>query len=402
MDEEKDENWDAFKDRLDDLHLLWTLIQNLQFQYATNANPKIVKDEEEDAEELDLKEFKDLAAELMMIDPMLKKAVEEQGMDRLFSISVDIWMNKSNDNQRHNALAKLGRYLVTCMFPSCKWYDCEHHPRDFPFNMSSLFELDHDTMQLGSGSPYEIAKKQGVVPMIEEVKDTKCQLVCSLHHDRGEGSRKKSNALAASKSICLVTSKQEQEYRSPRAVVLNEDKQDPITSIKFTFFLLECQARNVTRSSTHWGTMVTLAHAYFGIALDNMYKYNGTYYEKHNSRYILFNEFLAEIISYLCGRCADPTCKDGDLRNRPPFSTARVWDHDEKKSEAVTSLSKGNTFYMLNELLSWTVPLCCVSDAIRTSNQRNGCARRCYAIGGCTCKKYSNPLPMKVVITNKK
>ena len=395
IDDEKNE-WVLFCARLDALGPLWDLIDACH--NAALGNPTVQQSDGTEVK-LTLGQFKSQAEELMKVDSMLCEGLKVKGIDGMLKINNDKWMNKSNKDQRRYALAKSGRYLVCFMFGECAGFDCNRHPINL--DVSSLFHLDHDgTLKLGARTPSQIACSHGMRALVAEVKEKKCIMTCDKCHDKGDGNRKHYHP-AAYKNLPIVRYKPAVSYRSPQNVVFNNDGKDPIAALSFVFFLLDSQARNVT-SKSHWGTMRTLLLAYFDLVADGMVKYDGTYYDNvgTGSRMRLFNELLPEIISFLCGRCADLTCKDGDLRNKSPMSTARVWDHDKKKSGSITEI--GNTFHMLNELLSWTVPLCCVSDAIRTRNQQNGCARRCYAMDGCSCTKSSNPFPTKVGIKNTK
>lgn len=363
-----------------------------------SANPKVsIKGEDV---ELDLATFKKRVKPLMMSDRMLKKGIEELGIDAmLLNISEDEWKNHKNSKQRNGAIGKIGTYLLKFMWKECEGAGCNFHLIDHS-SLSDLADLDHDTLKHDSTrSPSTIAKDEGIVALVEEVIEMKCKKKCKECHDTGDGTRKFD--VDAIKSIC-ITSHEQVEHRSPYKVLLNTDGKDAITQIKLVLCIMETSARNATHDGTSFQTLRTVTSTFFPhIVLDNLVNYSASYFNEDVERKDeKVNSIITSLIAFSVGFCAEPDCKTGDFRNMPP-TTNPTWDHDEKKGCEISRLRQGNTIVMLNELISWTEPLCFISDAKRTHAQRRGCGDgRCYNVeGNCNCKRvanYQDAFPKKV------
>lgn len=364
-----------------------------------NANPKVSIKGKKKAE-LDLAAFKTQMESFMMKDRMLKKGIEELGIDAmLLNISENEWKNNKEKKQRNNAIAKIGTYLLKFMWDRCQGAGCNFHLINHPL-LSSSADLDHETLKLNSKrSPSTIAKDEGIVALVKEVLKMKCKKKCKQCHDRGDGTRKFD--VDAIKSIC-ITSHEQVEHRSPYKVLLNTDGKDAITQIKLVLTILEISARDTSHAGTSFQTLRTITSTFFPhIVLDNLVNYSASYFnelvERKDEK---VNCIITSLIAFSVGFCAEPECKTGDLRNMPP-TTNPTWDHDVKKGDEISTLRGRNTILMLNELISWTEPLCFISDAKRTHAQQRGCGDgRCYNVkGNCNCKRVKNPkdaFPKKV------
>jgi len=379
---------------------LWMLLDECRNQ-VRNANPKVSIKGKKKAE-LDLATFKDRVKPLMMSDRMLKKGIEELGIDTmLLNISEDEWKNHKNDTKRNGAIGKIGTYLLKFMWDRCQGAGCNFHLINHPL-LSSSADLDHDTLKLDSTrSPSTIAVNEGIVALVKEVLKMKCKIKCKECHDRGDGRREFD--VDAIKSIC-ITSHEQVEHRSPYKVLLNTDGKDAITQIKLVLTILEISARDASRAGTSFQTLRTITSTFFPrIVLDNLVNYSASYFNEDVERKDeKVNCIITSLIAFSVGFCAEPECKTGDLRNMPP-TTNPTWDHEEKKGCEISKLRTVNTILMLNELISWTEPLCFISDAKRTNAQRRGCGDgRCYNVeGNCNCKRVKNPkdaFPKKVYL----
>jgi hypothetical protein len=167
---------------------LWVFLDECRNQ-VLNANPKVsIKGKKV---ELDLAAFKTQMESFMMRDRMLKKGIEELGIDAmLLNISEDDWKNIKNSQQRNNAIGKIGTYLLKFMWDRCQGEGCNFHLINHP-SQSSLADLDHDTLKLNNKrSPSKIAKDEGIVALVKEVLKMKCKKKCKECHDTGDGRRK--------------------------------------------------------------------------------------------------------------------------------------------------------------------------------------------------------------------
>ena len=203
------------------------------------------------------------------------------------------------------------------------------------------------------------------------------------------------------KNICIApsTPKTYADYRSPENLLLNKDGKDRKLSIKWIFFLLDIYSRDVVQTTnTTMQTMRAIAAAYFPRnVVDNMVNYDASCYDNDVfARLRNVSAIITNIITYQSGYCADPTCQHGDTTNKEPLNTNNTWDHDKKKSNCIPHIK--NPITRLNEMCSWTVGLCWISDAKRTYKQCLGCARRCYNLGECNCSKVTGErrFPTKV------
>ena len=333
---------------------------------------------------------------------MLMKGLEKWGVDKmLLEIDEDLWINKDHIRQRINYLAKLGSNMLAWMWDSCQHPLCKEHPFDHPHQLTSMFHIDHEKLKNDSKQTViSIAKGEGILEAVKEVKEMECRMKCKNHHDLGEGKREFD--VNVMKNICIVlsTPKTYKDYRSPENLLLNEDGKDRILSIKWIFFLLDIYSRDVSQTNnTTMQTMRAITAAYFPrCVVDNMVKYDASCYDNDDlyGRLKNVSDIIANIITYQSGHCADPTCRHGDTTNKAPLETNNTWDHDKKKSKDISSII--HPIIRLNEICSWTVGLCWVSDAKRTYKQCRGCARRCYNLGECNCKKVTGErrFPTKV------
>jgi hypothetical protein len=184
-------------------------------------------------------------------------------------------------------------------------------------------------------------------------------------------------------------------------VILNTDGKDAITQIKLVLNIMEISARDASHTDTSFQTLRTITSTFFPhIVLDNLVNYSASYFNEllsDDCKVDKVNGTITSLIAFSVGYCAEPDCKTGDLRNMPP-TTNPTWDHDEKKGCEISNLRQVNTIVMLNELISWTEPLCFISDAKRTHAQRRGCGDgRCYDVeGNCNCTRVANAFPKKV------
>ena len=377
---------------------LWVFLDGCR-QQVSNANPTVsIKGENV---ELDLAKFKTQMKSFMMKDRMLKKGIEELDIDTmLLNISENEWKNNKHRSQRKAYIAKIGMYLLKFMWDRCQGEGCDFHLINHP-SQSSLADLDHDTLKLNSErSPTKIAQREGIVALVEEVLEKKCKKKCKECHDIGDGNRKNFD-VDSIKSISITEHEPADDYRSPQDVLLNSDGKDAITQIKLVLIIMEYSARNATHTSTSFRTMRTITSTFFPcIVLDNLVNYSASYFDELiEEKKVKVDCIITSLIAFSCGRCAEPECKTGDLRNMPP-TTNPTWDHDEKKSDDISTLRGVNTILMLNELISWTEPLCFISNGKRTRAQQRGCGNgRCYDVeGNCNCERVANPpaLPKKV------
>ena len=167
IDDENNEYWDSFCARLDALNPLWQLFDACRNQ--TPGNPTVQQSDGTEVK-LTLEQFKIQAEVLMKADPMLRKVLDEKGIDGMLKINNDKWMNKSNTNQRNSELATSGRYLVVCMFEKCAGFDCNRHPLNL--DVPSLYHLDHvGILRLGGKAPSAIACSHGMRALVAEVKE---------------------------------------------------------------------------------------------------------------------------------------------------------------------------------------------------------------------------------------
>ena len=165
------------------------------------------------------------------------------------------------------------------------------------------------------------------------------------------------------------------------------DRENHLTPFRFLFFISEVLHNGALSKAKSvpcvHDDLKCLARFYFNRDVDDLTTYNGgwfnlskgekkNYFNVHAPRSVMTQRLIMNLIPIACKRDPDPQLKDElasflDMSAKEHFSVHE--DHEGGKNCKPSDLPDKGLVFMLNEILSYLLPMKSITHDARTSNQ---------------------------------
>jgi len=237
---------------------------------------------------------------------------------------------------------------------------------------SQLYGWHGDHTRDKSDDPSMVARTKSIPELLAEMK--KCRLRCSFCHNFGEEKR----------SWEVVAYTCQLDYP---VGVESKPAKDVFAMHSFQALLWDMYVRGAYSGRRgfmpfSYDTLEMMVWQHVGIALEDLITWPPMVWETmckkndNNSRWLLLNTILYNVIKSLSGRCPNPHClpNDLDFANASAYHKSgvhmdHVYEGGERQGES-TSMVEESLVTFLNEICGYTWATCCFCHGVKTHKSR--------------------------------